>query len=444
MSRPTNASRLVPMLIRTLFWLSAAIVTTITMALVAVITIIWPDLPPTSEVQDIRLKEPLRIYSIDGRLMGEFGDERRITVRIEDTPQDLINAILAAEDDRFFSHHGVDPLGVVRALIANLKSRETRQGASTITMQVARNYFLSREKTYTRKLKEALLAFRLERELLKLQILELYVNKIFLGHRSFGFQAAAAFYYNKPLNELNLAQLAMLAGLPKAPSSINPVSNPVRALERRNYVLRRMRGLNLINDTSFEAATAMPLTAARHRQEIEMHAPYVSEMVREHMFSRYGPSAYESGYRVYTTLDSRYQNAGRMALTHGLLEYGERHGYQGPAGYIDPAKITSTTERIEELTQHRVIGGLRPAMVLRTSGDALEVLTTDRQTVSVGYQGWRWTSRSPSQMLQPGDVIYLRGDSKHKLRVGTGAARSGRAGLAQSLGWICTGTYRRL
>ena len=417
MSRPTNASRLVPMLIRTLFWLSAAIVTTITMALVAVITIIWPDLPPTSEVQDIRLKEPLRIYSIDGRLMGEFGDERRITVRIEDTPQDLINAILAAEDDRFFSHHGVDPLGVVRALIANLKSRETRQGASTITMQVARNYFLSREKTYTRKLKEALLAFRLERELLKLQILELYVNKIFLGHRSFGFQAAAAFYYNKPLNELNLAQLAMLAGLPKAPSSINPVSNPVRALERRNYVLRRMRGLNLINDTSFEAATAMPLTAARHRQEIEMHAPYVSEMVREHMFSRYGPSAYESGYRVYTTLDSRYQNAGRMALTHGLLEYGERHGYQGPAGYIDPAKITSTTERIEELTQHRVIGGLRPAMVLRTSGDALEVLTTDRQTVSMGYQGWRWTSRSPSQMLQPGDVIYLRGDSKHKLRL---------------------------
>ena len=417
MSRPTNASQLVPMLIRTLFWLSAAIVTTITMALVAVITIIWPDLPPTSEVQDIRLKEPLRIYSIDGRLMGEFGDERRITVRIEDTPQDLINAILAAEDDRFFSHHGVDPLGVVRALIANLKSRETRQGASTITMQVARNYFLSREKTYTRKLKEALLAFRLERELLKLQILELYVNKIFLGHRSFGFQAAAAFYYNKPLNELNLAQLAMLAGLPKAPSSINPVSNPVRALERRNYVLRRMRGLNLINDTSFEAATAMPLTAARHRQEIEMHAPYVSEMVREHMFSRYGPSAYESGYRVYTTLDSRYQNAGRMALTHGLLEYGERHGYQGPAGYIDPAKITSTTERIEELTQHRVIGGLRPAMVLRTSGDALEVLTTDRQTVSMGYQGWRWTSRSPSQMLQPGDVIYLRGDSKHKLRL---------------------------
>ena len=193
-------------------------------------------------------------------------------------------------------------------------------------MQVARNYFLSREKTYTRKLKEALLAFRLERELLKLQILEINVNKSFLGHRSFGFQAAAAFYYNKPLNELNLAQLAMLAGLPKAPSSINPVSNPVRALERRNYVLRRMRGLNLINDTSFEAATAMPLTAARHRQEIEMHAPYVSEMVREHMFSRYGPSAYESGYRVYTTLDSRYQKTGQKApVTYTQLTLPTKH-----------------------------------------------------------------------------------------------------------------------
>ncbi|HCK77128.1 MAG TPA: peptidase [Gammaproteobacteria bacterium] len=405
------------MLIRTLFWLSAAVVASILVAFTVVITVIWPDLPPTAEVQDIRLKEPLRIYSIDGRLMGEFGDERRITVQIEDTPENLIKAILAAEDDRFFSHHGVDPLGIVRALITNLKFRENRQGASTITMQVARNYFLSREKTYTRKLKEALLAFRLERELSKSQILELYVNKIFLGHRSFGFQAAAAFYYSKPLNELALAELAMLAGLPKAPSSINPVSNPIRALERRNYVLRRMHGLKLIDDTSFQAATAMPLTAARHRQEIEVHAPYVTEMVREHMFSRYGLAAYESGYRVYTTIDSRYQNAARGAVTSGLLSYGERHGYQGPAGYIDLTKITSTTKRVEELAQYRVIGGLRPAMVLRPAGDVLEVLTADGQTVSMGYQGWRWTSRSPSQILHPGDVIYLWSNPKGEFRL---------------------------
>jgi len=405
------------MLIRALFWLSAATLTIVSVTLVAVITVIWPDLPPTSEVQDIRLKEPLRIYSIDGRLIGEFGDERRITVRIEDTPQELINAILAAEDDRFFSHHGVDPLGVVRALIINLKSRETRQGASTITMQVARNYFLSREKTYSRKLKEALLAFRLERELDKSQILELYVNKIFLGHRSFGFQAAAAFYYNKPLSELTLAQSAMLAGLPKAPSSINPVSNPARALERRNYVLHRMHGLKLIDDTAFAEATSMPLTAARHRQEIEVNAPYISEMVRDYMFSRYGQSAYEFGYRVYTTVDGRYQSAAREALTNGLLAYGERHGYQGPAGYIDPAKTTGTTERIEALAQYRVIGGLRPAMVLRPGGDALEVLTADRQTLSMDYQGWRWTSRSPSQLLHPGDVIYISGSHQDGLRL---------------------------
>ena len=405
------------MLIRALFWLSALAATAASLALIMVITVIWPDLPPTSVVQDIRLKEPLRVFSVDGKLMGEFGDERRITVRIEDTPRNLINAVLAAEDDRFFSHHGVDPLGVLRALITNLKSGQTRQGASTITMQVARNYFLSREKTYTRKIKEALLAFKLERELSKNEILELYLNKIFLGHRSFGFQAAAAFYYNKPLAELTLAQLAMLAGLPKAPSSINPVSNPTRALERRNYVLRRMQGLNLIDNAAFEKASTAPLTADRHRQEIEINAPYVSEMVREHMFSRYGPLAYESGFRVYTTIDSRYQTTATQALTQGLLAYSERHGYQGPSGYIDPAKITTPAGRVEALSQYRAVAGLIPAMVLRPGGDALEVLTTEQEFTSIGYEGWRWTSRSPSQILHPGDVVYLSRGAGDTLRL---------------------------
>ena len=405
------------MLIRALFWLSVLAAVAASIALFMVTAVIWTDLPPTSVVQDIRLKEPLRVYSVDGRLMGEFGDERRITIQIEDTPQDLINAVLAAEDDRFFSHHGVDPLGVLRALITNLKSGQTRQGASTITMQVARNYFLSREKTYTRKIKEALLAFKLERELSKNEILELYVNKIFLGHRSFGFQAAAAFYYNKPLAELTLAQLAMLAGLPKAPSSINPVSNPARALERRNYVLRRMQGLSLIDDAAFEKASSAPLTAERHRQEIEINAPYISEMVREHMFSRYGPLAYESGFRVYTTIDSRYQTTATQALIQGLLAYSERHGYQGPAGYIDPAKITTPAGRVEALSQYRTVAGLIPAMVLRPGGDALEVLTTEQEFTSIGYEGWRWTSRSPSQILHPGDVVYLSRSAHDTLRL---------------------------
>ena len=405
------------MLIRALFWLSALAAAAASIALIMVTTVIWPDLPPTSVVQDIRLKEPLRVYSVDGRLMGEFGDERRITVQIEDTPRNLINAVLAAEDDRFFSHHGVDPLGVVRALVTNLKSGQTRQGASTITMQVARNYFLTREKTYSRKIKEALLAVKLEHELSKNEILELYVNKIFLGHRSFGFQAAAAFYYNKPLAKLTLAQLAMLAGLPKAPSSINPVSNPVRALERRNYVLRRMQGLSLIDDAAFEKASTAPLTADRHRQEIEINAPYVSEMVREHMFSRYGPLAYESGFRVYTTIDSRYQTTATQALTQGLLAYSERHGYQGPAGYIDPAKITTPAGRVEALSQYRAVAGLIPAMVLRPGGDALEVLTAEQEFTSIGFEGWRWTFRSPSQILHPGDVVYLSRGKRDTLRL---------------------------
>ena len=414
---PAATCPLFSMFIRALFWLLALAVGGISAALITVITVIWPDLPPTSVMQDIRLKEPLRVYSVDGRLMGEFGDERRITIRIEDTPNDLINAILAAEDDRFFSHHGVDPLGVARALITNLKSGQTRQGASTITMQVARNYFLSREKTYTRKIKEALLALKLERELDKAEILELYVNKIFLGHRSFGFQAAAAFYYNKPLAELTLAQFAMLAGLPKAPSNINPVSNPARALERRDYVLRRMQGLNLIDNAAFEEASTMPLTATRHRQEIEIDAPYVSEMVREYMFSRYGPSAYESGFRVYTTIDSHYQSTATDVLTRGLLAYSERHGYQGPAGYIDPAKVTASADRIEALSQYRSVGGLIPAMVLRPGGDALEVLTAEQGLSSIGYEGWRWTFRSPSQILHPGDVVYLSRSSQDELRL---------------------------
>lgn len=405
------------MLIRALFWLSALAAVAASIALIMVTTVIWPDLPPTGVVQDIRLKEPLRVYSVDGRLMGEFGDERRITVQIEDTPRNLINAVLAAEDDRFFSHHGVDPLGVVRALITNLKSGQTRQGASTITMQVARNYFLTREKTYTRKIKEALLAVKLEHELSKNEILELYVNKIFLGHRSFGFQAAAAFYYNKPLAELTLAQLAMLAGLPKAPSSINPVSNPARALERRNYVLRRMQGLSLIDDAAFEKASTAPLTAGRHRQEIEINAPYVSEMVREHMFSRYGPLAYESGFRVYTTIDSRYQTTATQALTQGLLAYSKRHGYQGPAGYIDPAKITTPAGRVEALSKYRAVAELIPAMVLRPGGDALEVLTAEQEFTSIGFEGWRWTFRSPSQILHPGDVVYLSRGKRDTLRL---------------------------
>ena len=379
----------------------------------------WPDLPKISEVRDIRLKEPLRIYTVDGKLLAEFGEERRITVRIEDTPQQLVDAILAAEDDRFFSHHGIDLFGVARAIVANLRSLDTRQGASTITMQVARNYFLSREKTYTRKLKEALLAFRLENELSKEEILELYLNKIFLGHRAYGFQAAASFYYNEPLKNLSLPQFAMLAGLPKAPSTINPVSNPDRALVRRDYVLRRMRELDLITQADYEAARAAPVTAERHGMEIEIDAPYIGEMVREYMFERFGQSAYESGYRVFTTVDADLQQAANRALRFGLMAYDQRHGYRGIAGRIDPTKNDTTEKRLAQLSKFAVVGDLTPAMVLRPGGDALELFNLKGDTQKMGSGGWRWTQRSPSQFLHPGDVVYLssQGDNLRLVQI---------------------------
>jgi penicillin-binding protein 1A len=398
------------MSIRALIWGFVSLMLVGILTLAGGLAIVLPDLPPTSKVRDIRLKEPLRVYTTDGQLMGEFGDERRITIPIEEAPDLLIKAILAAEDDRFFQHHGVDFSGVLRAVIANLKSLDSRQGASTITMQVARNYFLSREKTYSRKIKEVLLAFRLERELTKAEILELYLNKIFLGHRAYGFQAAASIYYNKRLSELSLAQLAMLAGLPKAPSRSNPVSDPGRALDRRNYVLRRMHGLELISDSQYAGARSAPVTAQRHKAKIQVYAPYVSEIVRKHMVERYGDLAYQSGFRVYTTIDPTYQDAANQALTTGLLAYEERHGYRGPQGYIDPDKITSRPEQAKVLAQFDSPAPLRPVLVLRAGGDALDILRANGQSATITVDGWRWTGRTPSQFLNPGDVIYVTGE----------------------------------
>ena len=222
---------------------------------------------------------------------------------------------------------------MIRAALKNLQSGATEQGASTITMQVARNYFLSPEKTYTRKVKEAMLAFQIERVLSKDQILELYLNKIFLGHRAYGFASAAKVYYGQPLAELDLAQLAMLAGLPKAPSRDNPVTNPARALERRNYVLRRMHKLGFIDDQSYAAAVEMPVTASKHEQQVDLSAPFVAEMVRTHMVDKFGDRAYWGGFNVYTTVVSEYQMAAQSALRSGLQAYDRRHGFRGPAGH---------------------------------------------------------------------------------------------------------------
>jgi penicillin-binding protein 1A len=393
--------------VRTILWSLLGVLLLTACAIGGLLAILIPDLPAVSEVRDIRLKEPLRVYTIDGRLMAEYGNERRITINIGQAPPLLIDAILAAEDDRFFRHHGVDFTGVLRAVVANLHSGDASQGASTITMQVARNYFLSREKTYTRKIKEVLLAFRMEHELDKEEILELYLNKIFLGHRAYGFQAAASIYYDKELQELSLAQLAMLAGLPKTPSRNNPLANPEAAVTRRNYVLRRMRHLEIIDQAKYASASAAPVTAAHHIAKIEIQAPYVSEMVRDYMVRHYGEDAYRAGFRVFTTINPQYQTTANAALGRGLMAYDRRHSYRGTAGHIDLEMLTSVDERAAQLAGFDHPWQLEPALVLATGAASLEVWTGDGHYIEIGEQGWRWTGRTPSQLFNPGDVVYV-------------------------------------
>ena len=295
-----------------------------------VLILAYPNLPTLDALTDYKPKIPLRVYTVEGVLIGEFGEERRAIVSIGEVPEPLKKAILAAEDERFYQHAGIDYLGIARAAYANLVTGGRRQGASTITMQVARNFFLSSEKTLVRKLYEAMLAFKIENNLAKDQILELYVNQIYLGQRAYGFAAAAQIYYGKSLDRLTLAEAAMLAGLPKAPSTFNPVVNPARAKQRQQYVLRRMRELGHIDETEFQQALNAPLAVKREINEFALHGEYVAEMVRQAVFEQYPDDVYSRGFRVYTTIRKADQEAAYVALRRGLLEYDRRNGYRGP------------------------------------------------------------------------------------------------------------------
>jgi penicillin-binding protein 1A len=289
-----------------------------------------PNLPSVDVLRDVRLQTPLRVYSRDGELIGEFGEMRRTPVQIADVPPLFIKAVLAAEDDRFFEHHGVDVTGLTRAASQLLVSGRIQTGGSTITMQVAKNYFLSYERTFSRKFNEILLALQIERELSKPEILELYLNKIFLGNRAYGVEAAAHVYYGKPITELNLSQWATLAGVPKAPSTSNPLANAERARQRRDWILGRMLHLDYIDQTQYQAALREPIDATYHGAVMELEAGYVAEMVRQEMLQRFGPRAYTEGYVVHTTIDSGLQRTASRALIDGLLNYSRRHGYRGP------------------------------------------------------------------------------------------------------------------
>ena len=398
-----------------LFGLLAAGVVVVAIVALALL----PTLPPIRDLTEAELKVPLRVYTADGQLIAEFGEEKRIPVKIEAVPRALVQAILAAEDQRFYQHHGVDTIGIVRAAWHNLRTKSSSQGASTITMQLARNFFLSPEKTYARKLKEVLLAFKIERELSKDQILELYVNKIFLGHRSYGFAAASQVYYGNSLEKLALPELAMLAGLPKAPSRDNPLTNPASAVERRNYVLRNMYGLGFIDQASLDQALNSPLTASKHALRFGLEAPYVAEMVRQYMFQTYDEKTYGSGFHVYTTVQSKHQRAANQALRRALVSYDLRHGYRGAAGHVALREPLDMARMDDALKDYRVIGELLPAIVTQVADRAITVYTQDGTVIEIEWGGLSWARpyvdesnvgpapASASAIVQRGDVIYI-------------------------------------
>jgi penicillin-binding protein 1A len=378
-----------------------------------------PELPDIDNLRDVRLQVPLKAYSTDGGLIAEFGEKRRIPLGHDEFPPRLVQAFLSAEDANFFSHPGVDYRGLLRAAVQLALTGEKRQGGSTITMQVARNFYLTRQKTFTRKLSEIFLALRIEQDLSKQEILELYLNKIYLGHRAYGVGAAAQVYYGKPVAELDLAQTAMIAGLPKAPSTLNPLANPVRAIERRNYVLERMLELGHISRDEYQVATNAPVSAGRHAPSIEVEAPYVAEMVRTEMVDRFGEEAYTGGYSVYTTIVGREQAAANRAVRDALDAYSERHGYHGPEGRLAP--LPEEPEVLDAALADRPrVGDLRPAIVVSVDEAAADIYLGDgeRSTVAFGQMAWAQpyidtdrrgpAPKKPADVVQPGDVIRVR------------------------------------
>jgi penicillin-binding protein 1A len=380
----------------------------------------YPKLPSLDALTDYRPKQPLRIYTADGYQIGEFGEERRTFVPISDVPAVMKNAILAAEDERFYQHGGVDSLGVLRAALGNLMGGGKRQGASTITMQVARNFFLTSEKTLNRKVLEVLLSFKIEHNLSKDQILELYINQIYLGQRSYGFASAAQIYFGKALKDLTAAEAAMLAGLPKAPSAFNPVANPKRAKARQLYVLRRMNSLGFLNARQYEDAGSESLHVKRDPNEFSVHADYVAEMARQIALDQFHEDAYNLGLKVTTTITRADQEAAYAALRQGVLDYDRRHGYRGAESYVDMSDIKSNQdEALDEVLQDIPIAGdLLPAVVLSATTKSLQAYRVGGEIVSLSGDGIKLAlsmlsdKAVPNKRLRRGAIIRVRKDGK--------------------------------
>ncbi len=382
--------------------------------------VVSKDLPNVEALRDVQLQVPLRVYTQDGKLISVFGEKRRIPIRIEEMPANLKNAFIAGEDKRFYEHPGIDYQGITRAVWTLATTGEKTIGGSTITQILARNYFLTLDKTFTRKIREIFLALKIEREFSKDEILELFLNKILLGHRAYGVGAAADVYYGKSVNQLTLAQCAMIASLPKAPSRINPITSPERAMSRRNYVLERMLELDYINSAEYDAAINERNTAYYHGATTEVSAPYLAEMVRKEMLARFGQSAYTGGYEVFTTINSRFQAAANQAVTNGLEEYDHRHGYRGAEAHFNLEGSRTTENWDEILRPYKPMAGLAPGLVTEVDEDIALIYQADGQTIALTLDDMSWAKkfitrervgfepRSVADVLSVGDIVRTR------------------------------------
>ncbi|MGM1051754.1 MAG: penicillin-binding protein 1A [Pseudomonadota bacterium] len=457
-------------LLFSLVWLLVSLTAAVTLGVVGAALYFAPGLPDVRQLQDFELHSPLRIFTRDGKLIGEFGEERRMPVDFDEIPEDFIQALLSAEDASFYEHRGVDPRGLARAAMELASSGgEIQSGGSTITMQVARNYLLTLDRTFTRKIREILLALQMEQVLPKEEILELYVNKIFLGNRAYGIAAAAETYYNRPLAELTLAEKAMIAGLPKAPSAFNPLANPERSLIRRNWILYRMRELGYIDPATYDEAVQAPVTARRYIAQTEVDADYVAEMARQFAVERFGETAYTGGYRIHTTLDGDLQPFARRALANGLIAYDTRHGWRGaeerdlPASLVEAQartdrrgleeeldespEILETAQLAAERSQTEVegiegdvsnwlqvlertpgFGPLQPAIVVESSDREMRVLTRGGELRTITWDGLSWARAYRSAQArgpEPGSAaeIAANGDLVRVLEREDGSLR---------------------
>ncbi len=395
---------------------------------VLVIAGVWlrygPELPDTEVLRDVQLQSPLTIYSATGQVISVFGEKRRIPTAIEDIPEPLKQAFISSEDDRFYSHPGIDWQGITRAGLELIRTGQKGQGGSTITQQLARNFFLSSEKTYVRKIKEIMLALRIEREISKAEILELYLNKIFLGHRAYGVTAAAQVYYGKKPAELSIAQMAMIAGTVQRPSRVNPITNPAIAKSRRNYVLNRMLTLGHISDQQYQQAVAEPVSAFNHGTAIQVGAPYLAEMARRWALDTYGEGIYESGLKLITTIQADKQQAAQESLRTGLLDYDRRHGWRGPEDKVVLSEDATATIWLEALQNKLPVANLMPALVVDVDPELALLYLKDGQTIPLTLENMAWAqpqlsrdSRGPKPeqvdtVLQRGDIVRIRRDDE--------------------------------